>query len=119
MCIRDRYYQAALQLQPGDPSILSNLGLSYALSNRLGEAEQVMRQAVSHPSASPRVRGNLALVLALQGKYKEAEQAASTDLSPADAAANMDFVRSMTTQKNSWRQLQSMNRTAPVRATQQ
>jgi Flp pilus assembly protein TadD len=107
-----QYYQAALQLRPGEPNVLSNLGLSYALSNRLGEAEQVMRQAISHPAASPRVRGNLALVLALQGKFQEAEQAASKDLSPADAAANMAFLRSMTAQNNSWRQLQSIN-TAP------
>jgi Flp pilus assembly protein TadD len=105
-----QYYQAALQLAPGDPNVLSNLGLSYALSNRLGEAETILRQAVSNPAASPRVRGNLALVLALQGKYRDAEQMASKDLSPADAAANMAFVRSMTAQNNSWQQMQSLER---------
>ena len=113
-----QYYNAALQLRPGDPNVLSNLGLSYALSNRLVEAEQVMRQAIAHPAATPRVRGNLALVLALQGKYQEAEQAASTDLSPTDAAANMAFMRSMTHQNNSWRQLQSINK-APGANSQQ
>lgn len=104
-----QYYQAALQMEPNDPNVLSNLGLSYALSNRLPEAESVMRQAVGNPAAGPKVRGNLAVVLALQGKFREAEQAASNDLSPADAAANMAFLRSMTTQNNSWRQLQSLD----------
>ena len=103
-----QYYQAALQLQPDDPNILSNLGLSYALSNRLAEAEQVMRKAVSNPASSPRVRGNLALVLALQGKFRESEEAASKDLSPTEAAANIAYVRSMTAQNNSWRQLQTI-----------
>jgi Flp pilus assembly protein TadD len=104
-----QYYHTALQLQPNDPGILSNLGLSYALSNRLREAETVMQQAISHPAASPKVRGNMAVVLALQGKYQEAERMASQDLSPADAAANMVFLRSMIVQNNSWRQMKSLD----------
>jgi Flp pilus assembly protein TadD len=104
------YYQAALRIAPGEPVILSNLGLSYALSNELTQAETIMRQAVAHPQATPRMRGNLALVLALQGRYQDAEQAAQKDLSPAEAAANITFVRSMTAQNNSWRQLQSQER---------
>jgi Flp pilus assembly protein TadD len=102
-----QYYQAALQLAPGEPSILSNLGLSYALSNRLKEAEGTLRQAVAHPQAAPRTRGNLALVLALQGRFDESQEMARKDLSPEDAQANATFVRSMTAQQNSWRQLQA------------
>jgi Flp pilus assembly protein TadD len=113
-----QYYQAALQLQPDDPNILSNLGLSYALSNRLSEAEQVMRQAVANPASSPRVRGNLALVFALQGKFKESEEAASKDLAPAEAAANIAYVRSMTAQNNSWRQLQTLGGSASAKQAQ-
>lgn len=105
-----QYYQAALQLQPNDPNTLSNMGLSFALSNRLTEAEQAMRRAVAQPGSGPRVRGNLALVLALQGKFRESEQEAGKDLSPADAAANIAFVRAMTAQQNSWKQLQGMER---------
>jgi Flp pilus assembly protein TadD len=104
------YYQSALRIAPGEPVILSNLGLSYALSNRLKEAEDIIRQAVADPRATPRMRGNLALVLSLQGRYQEAEQAASQDLAPGDAAANIAFVRSMTAQNNSWRQLQDQER---------
>lgn len=104
------YYDAALKIAPGEPAILSNLGLSYALSNRLAEAERMARQAVEHPSATPRMRGNLALVLALQGRFQDAEQAAQKDLSPADAAANIAYVRSMTAQRNSWQQLKAQER---------
>jgi Flp pilus assembly protein TadD len=104
------YYANALKIAPGEPVVLTNLALSYALSNRLSEAEQIMREVVAHPQATPRMRGNLALVLALQGRFKEAEQAAQQDLSPADAAANVAFVRSMTAQNNSWKQLQGAER---------
>jgi Flp pilus assembly protein TadD len=112
------YYDAALKIAPGEPAILSNLGLSYALSNRLQEAEHFAREAVAHPNATPRMRGNLALVLALQGRFKDAEQAAQQDLSPSDAAANISFVRSMTTQNNSWRQLQGQERQRAARSPQ-
>lgn len=106
------YYQAALALQPDDPNTLSNLGLSHALANRLPEAERMLRQAVAQPGAGARVRGNLALVLALQGKFRDAEQEAGKDLSPQDAQANIAFVRSMTAQPNSWKQMRGMDRTA-------
>jgi Flp pilus assembly protein TadD len=112
------FYDAALKLAPGEPAILSNLGLSLALSNRLQEAERFAREAVAHPQATPRMRGNLALVLALQGRFKDAEQAAQQDMSPADAAANIAFVRSMTAQNNSWRQLQGQERQRAARTPQ-
>ncbi len=111
-----QYYQAALQLAPREPAILSNLGLSYALSNRLKDAEGTLRQAVNHPQATPRMRGNLALVLALQGRFSESEQMARQDLSPEDAQANATFVRSMTAQQNSWRQLQAGAKPVAARA---
>jgi Flp pilus assembly protein TadD len=38
-----RHYASALRLMPDEPSVLSNLGLSYALSKKLKEAEATMR----------------------------------------------------------------------------
>ncbi len=110
-----QFYRASLQLQPDDPATLSNLGLSYALSNRLSEAEETMRRAVARPGAGARVRGNLALVLALQGKFRESEAEAAKDLSPTDAQANIAFVRAMTAQQNSWKQLQNARAGGPQR----
>ena len=48
---RAGFYQSALKIQPGDPMVLSNLGLSYALSRNLPRAESTLREAVS---ATPR-----------------------------------------------------------------
>jgi Flp pilus assembly protein TadD len=89
------YYDAALKLQPEDPSILSNLALSHALSNELETAEGLLRRAQANPNATMRVRQNLALVLALQGKYDEAQDVASRDLPPEQSAANIAYIREM------------------------
>jgi Flp pilus assembly protein TadD len=102
-----KFYHDALQLAPNRPEILSNLGLSYALSKRLPEAEQTLRQAAAQPAADRRVRDNLALVLALQGKFGEAQQVNEHDMSPDAAAANVAAVRQMIAQSNSWREIQA------------
>jgi Flp pilus assembly protein TadD len=102
-----KYYHDALQLAPNRPEILSNLGLSYALSKRLPEAEQTLRQAAAQPTADRRVRDNLALVLALEGKFAEAQQVNERDMTPEAAAANVAAVRQMIAQSNSWREIQA------------
>src|ERR1700678_19703 len=40
-----RYYASALKISPDEPSVLSNLGLSYMLSKNLPKAEEALRQA--------------------------------------------------------------------------
>ena len=100
------YYATALKIKPGDPGVTTNLGLSYALSNKLPLAEQTIRQASQSPGADMRVRQNLALVLALEGKFGEAEQVAQSDLSPADAAASVASIRTMIAQSDTWREIQ-------------
>ena len=65
--LAQNYYQQALKIMPNEPSVMSNLGLSYALSKRLSDAEDILTRASSLPNASMRVRQNLALVLALEG----------------------------------------------------
>lgn len=60
------HYEAALKIMPGEPSILSNLGLSYALSNDLGKAEATLAQAAMSPRADEKVRANLAMVQGLK-----------------------------------------------------
>jgi Flp pilus assembly protein TadD len=80
--------------------VLSNLGLSYALSKDLVRAELTLRKAVSRPGAEPRVRQNLALVVGLQGRFAEAETIARADLPPDLAAANVAYLRQMLAQQN-------------------
>jgi Flp pilus assembly protein TadD len=90
-----RYYQTALKMAPNEPAILSNLGLSYALSKKLDEAEATLRQAAANPHAEPKVQQNLAVVLSLRSKFDEAERVASSVLSPEQARANVAYVREM------------------------
>lgn len=103
------FYVEALKLVPGEPSVLSNLGLSFALNKDLPKAEETLRQAVKNPRADERVRQNLALVLSLQGKFTEAETIAAQDLPPDQAAANIMAIRQMISQSNAWREIQNSN----------
>ena len=90
-----RYYVTALKIVPEEPSVLSNLGLSYALAKDLPNAETTLRRAAARPPVNPRVRQNLALVVGLQGRFSEAETIAGADLSPEEAAANVAYLRQM------------------------
>jgi Flp pilus assembly protein TadD len=102
-----QFYKAALKIAPDEPGVLSNLGLSFALSKQLGAAEDTLRQAAAQPKADSRVRQNLALILALEGKFGEAEDVSRRDMPPDEAAKNVQAIRSMIAQNDSWRALQS------------
>ena len=95
-----RYYASALKIVPEEPSVLSNLGLSYMLTRELPQAEQTLRQAYSNPRADVRVRQNLALVVGLQGRFQEAETIAKGDLPADEAAANVAYLREMLNRKD-------------------
>ncbi len=102
-----RYYSTALKIAPNEPSVLSNLGLSYLLTKDLPKAETALRSAAAQPNAEPKVRQNLALVLGLEGKYAEAEKIAASDLPPDQAEANIAELRSMVAQQKQQDYLQS------------
>ncbi|OWV81088.1 pilus assembly protein TadD [Rhizobium sp. R634] len=104
-------YRDALDIQPNEPSILSNLGMSYVLTGDLRTAETYLRSAASQPTADSRVRQNLALVVGLQGRFPEAEQIARRELSPQQADANVAYLRSMLSQQNSWQNLAAKDKT--------
>jgi Flp pilus assembly protein TadD len=94
------YYTTALKIVPDEPSVLSNLGLSYALAKDLTQAEATLRRAVARPGADPRVRQNLALVVGLQGRFAEAESIARADLPAEEAAANVAYLKQMLSEHN-------------------
>ncbi|CAH1660834.1 Flp pilus assembly protein TadD, contains TPR repeat [Hyphomicrobiales bacterium] len=95
-------YQAALKLAPDEPTVMSNYGLSLALSRRLPEAERVLKQAAASERADIRVRQNLVLVLGLQGRFAEAEILARQDQSLAEAATTIAYLKRSVSQQNSW-----------------
>jgi Flp pilus assembly protein TadD len=111
-------YRKALDLQPNEPSVLSNLGMSYLLADDLKTAETYMRSAASSPGADSRVRQNLALVVGLQGRFEEAEDIARQELSADQAEANVAYLKSMLAQQNSWSKLQDKERGAQSASAQ-
>src|ERR1700738_3762459 len=94
-----QYYASALKIAPEEPSVLSNLGLSYVLSKDLPKAEETLRRAYSRADADPRVRLNLALVVGLQGRLAEAEGIVKADRPAEEAAANVAYLRRLLARK--------------------
>ena len=95
-----RYYASALKIVPEEPSVLSNLGMSYVLSKDLPKAEANLRRAYGSAGADTRVRQNLGLVVGLQGRFAEAETIVKADLPPDEAAANVAYLKQMLNRKD-------------------
>jgi Flp pilus assembly protein TadD len=111
-----RYYTSALRIVPDEPSVLSNLGLSYMLTRDLPKAEETLRRAYANVRADARVRQNLALVVGLQGRFAEAETIVKADLPADEAAANVGYLKQMLNHKDNPR---SGAQTVPVAALRQ
>lgn len=109
-----RYYASALKIVPEEPSVLSNLGLSYVLSKDLPKAEETLRRAYASTKADARVRQNLGLVVGLQGRFAEAESIVKADLPAEQAAANVAYLKEMLSRKESPR-----GKTMPVASLSQ
>jgi Flp pilus assembly protein TadD len=114
--LAQKYYESALKLAPGEPTVLSNLGLSYALMRRLDEAERTLQEAAERPGADARVRQNLALVLSLRGKFAEAEATLRKDHTEDEASDVVADLRAMAAQSGGALTLQKSDpRTRPAR----
>ena len=74
------FYTSALKIAPGEANVLNNLGLSYALTKQLPQAEAALREASVSPHADARVHNNLALILSLEGKHGQAAKISSEDI---------------------------------------
>jgi len=105
-----KFYAEALKIAPGEAFVLNNLGLSYALTKQLAQAEATLRQASGGVHADGRVRNNLALVLSLEGKYAQAEEVSRQDMSADAAHANVESIRQMIARRG----VASLNRPAPA-----
>jgi Flp pilus assembly protein TadD len=95
-----QYYATALKIAPEEPSVLSNLGLSYVLSKDLPKAEEALRRAHSRADTDPRVRQNLGLVIGLQGRLAEAEGIVKAGRPAEEAAANVAYLRRLLARKD-------------------
>ncbi|MDQ8727006.1 tetratricopeptide repeat protein [Bradyrhizobium sp. LHD-71] len=90
-----RYYENALKIQPNEPSVLSNLGMSYVLSKELPKAEDALRRAHAGAPSDARIRQNLALAIGLQGRFPEAESIITAGLPPDEAAESVKYLKQM------------------------
>jgi len=106
-----RYYASALRIAPDEPSVLSNLGLSYMLTKDLPKAEETLRRAYAGARSDGRIRQNLALVVGLQGRFTEAESIVKAALPPGEAEANVAYLRDMLNRKDGPR---TASKSAPV-----
>ena len=95
-------YGQALAMAPGEASIEANLGLSYAMTNELAQAERHLRRAAQMAGTTTKIRQNLALIVGLQGRFDEARTLYAAELPPDQVESNMAYVRSMLTQTNRW-----------------
>src|SRR6201996_1366378 len=94
------YYASALAIVPDEPSVLSNLGMSYVLSKELPKAEATLRKAYASGRADARGRQNLGLGVGLQGRFSEAESIVKADLPPDQAATNVAYLKQMLNRKD-------------------
>jgi Flp pilus assembly protein TadD len=84
-------YRAAIALDPQDVAARSDLALSLAFTDDFDEAISILTPLARDPSATPRLRQNLALVYGLKGDTAAARALGRTDLTPAEADANLKF----------------------------
>ena len=89
------FFERALSIAPGQPSVLNNLAMATAMSGDAQKAEDILRQAANAGGAPSKVNQNLALVLGLQGKYDESKMAGATAAPTDIAAANTDYLKRM------------------------
>jgi Flp pilus assembly protein TadD len=78
-----QYYGNALKIVPDEPSVLSNLGMSYLLSKD-----------------NLRLRMNLAVVLTLEGQQAEAEKVLKADVSPEEGNVRVAELKRLSTKKD-------------------
>lgn len=84
-------YRQGLKIAPTDRSLITNLALSLALSEKYAEAIDVLRPIALAPNATPHERQTLALIYGLEGDEKAARDLARRDLDAVAADHNLAF----------------------------
>jgi Flp pilus assembly protein TadD len=86
-------HQKALAMAPGNPAVMSNLGMYYATHGDTAKAEPLLRKAADSPDATAQERQNLALVLGMEGKFDEAAELQRRDLPPDQVNNNLAYLK--------------------------
>ncbi|MFC3051022.1 tetratricopeptide repeat protein [Kordiimonas pumila] len=85
-----QHFEQALSLEPTNPEVLRNIGLSFALDNNYSSAIALIQQSMDQASGITLGKKALATVYALSGQYQLALQIARTAM-PLEEANSMHF----------------------------
>jgi len=85
----------AVRAGGGDPNLLSNQALSFALYDDAARGVEILEQVVEQSGAGPQHRQNLALAYVLAGDTEKAGRMASVDLDADSAADTIRYFREM------------------------
>jgi Flp pilus assembly protein TadD len=88
-------YQQGLRVAPADRSLILDLALSYALSEKFDAAIALLRPLAYAPGAGPQERQTLALIYGLKGDQKSAREVARLDLDAASVDHNLAFYETL------------------------
>jgi Flp pilus assembly protein TadD len=88
-------YREGLQYAPADRSVLLDLALSLALSEKYDDAMGVLRPLALGPKATPQERQTLALIYGLKGDETNARSLARIDLDPVSVDHNIAYYDSL------------------------
>jgi Flp pilus assembly protein TadD len=88
-------FDRALEIVPGHPKVLANLGWSRLLSEDYAAAESLLRESLEIAPESLTTQSNLAFCIALQGRYEEAMSLYEDRYEKPVAANNVGYAAMM------------------------
>lgn len=88
-------FKRALEIVPGHPKVLANLGWSRLLDEDYEEAELLLRESLETAPDSLTTQSNLAFCIAMQGRYEEAMTLYQSWYDKAVAANNVGYAAIM------------------------
>jgi Flp pilus assembly protein TadD len=86
------HYRKALDILPGYPMLLNNLGYSLIMAHRYIEAERVLRRGLDHAPQDNYLTNNLGISLAWLGRYDESLRVLTGVINPAQAYNNIGYI---------------------------
>ena len=88
----EAYFRKACEINPTDPKLLSDIGYSYYMQNRLSEAETVFQRAMELTPDDPALCNNMGILLGEQGRFEESLAMFQRAGKESQAVANLGYM---------------------------
>jgi Flp pilus assembly protein TadD len=88
-------YRRALELSPGNPSVINNYSLSLAQAGRLDEAIETLEPLARGEKSTLQARQNLVMLYVIKGDMEKAEKLAHGDLPPDKVMENLSAYQAL------------------------